>query len=112
MSMKIYLPFRTRFTVLTPSFERVNGVQKRTLTETGRVYCSARSFGGTEKVVDGVYTIYKTMVLQTYYRPDIVSGTVLKDTNGDLWEILGDPENIDMANRYLQIKVKRWEGDK
>lgn len=110
--MKIHLPFRVCFTVLTPSFERVNGVQKRTLTETGRVYCSARSFGGTEKVIDGVYTIIKTMVLQTYYRPDIVSGTVLRDQQGALWDILGDPENIDMANRYLQIKVKRYEGDR
>lgn len=110
--MKLSFPFKTLFYILSPSYEQVNGVQKKTLTETGRFYASARSFGGTEKVVDGVYSIIKTMTLQTWYRPDIVSGVVLKDTAGDNWEILGDPENINMDKRYMQIKIKRIDGDR
>lgn len=110
--MKIYTPFRTHFNILTPSYTKVNGVQKRTLTKTGEIYASARSFGGTERVIDGVYTVEKTQVLQTWYRPDLVSGIVLEDTTKGQWEILGEPENIDMANRYMQMKVKRYEGDK
>lgn len=110
--MKISFPFKTVFYILTPTYERVNGVQKKTLTETGKFYASARSFGGTEKVVDGVYSIEKTQTLQTWYRPDVVSGVVLKDSAGYLWEILGDPENINMDKRYLQIKIKRVDGDK
>ena len=110
--MKIVFPFKTLFYILTPTYTRVNGVQKKTLFETGLFYASARSFGGTEKIIDGVYSIEKTQTLQTWYRPDIVSGVVLKDSAGALWEILGDPENINMDKRYLQIKIKRIDGDK
>lgn len=109
--MKIYFPFKTKFNVLTPSFERVLGVQKRTLAKTGELFASVRSFGGTEKIIDGVYSVLKTQVLQTWYRPDVVSGVVLEDLNGERWEIIGDPENINLDNRYLQIKVKKIEGD-
>lgn len=110
--MKITFPFKTLFHILTPTYTRVNGVQQKTLFETGIFYASARSFGGKEKIIDGVYSIEKTQTLQTWYRPDIVSGVVLKDSAGALWEILGEPENINMDKRYLQIKIKRIEGDK
>ena len=109
--MKIYFPFKTKFNVLTPSFEMVLGVQKRTLIKTSELFASVRSFGGTEKIIDGVYSVLKTQVLQTWYRPDVISGVVLEDLNGERWEIIGDPENINLDNRYLQIKVKKIDGD-
>lgn len=109
--MKIYFPFKTKFNILTPSYTRVLGVQKRELTKKGVLFASVRSFGGTEKIIDGVYSILKTQVLQTWYRPDIVSGVVLEDLNGVKWEIIGNPEDINLDHRYLQIKVKKIEGD-
>lgn len=112
MGVSITFPFRTRFLIMQPSYEMVNGVSKRTLEKTGEIFASARSFGGTEKVVDGVLGIVKTMVLQTWYRPDLVSGTVLEDTNGNRWEMYGEPENIEMSNRFIQMKVKRVDGDR
>lgn len=110
--VKIVFPFRTKYKLLEAQYTKVNGVEKRTLTEQGEIFCSVRSFGGTEKVVDGIYSIEKTAVCQTWYDPKITSGSVLRDVNGSNWEIINEPENIDMANRYLQFKIRRVDGVK
>lgn len=110
--VKIVFPFRTKYKLLKAQYTKINGVEKRTLTGQGEIYCSVRSFGGTEKVVDGIYSIEKTAVCQTWYNPEIASGSVLQDTNGINWEIINEPENIDTANRFLQFKVRRVDGAK
>ena len=111
MAVKINFPFRTHFVLMSPSYEKVNGVQKRVLEPAGDLFCSQRSYGGTEHVVNGVWTIEDTLTLQTWYRPDITTGSVLKDDSGALWEMYTTPEDIDGSHRFLQFKVKRYKGD-
>lgn len=47
--------------------------------------------------------------METWYRPDITSASMIR-VDGKDYEILGTPENINMANIYLKIKVKAVKG--
>ena len=75
------------------------------------IYGSFKTFGGTDRVVDGLYSVEKTAVIETWYRPDITSDCrigVLQ--TGEIYEILGEPENINLRNQYLRLKVKQIKG--
>ena len=97
--------------ILKPITTRVNGVTKKDFEESEVIFISAKSYGGTEKVINDLYVIEDTMVVETYYRPDITSDCNLRllDDNST-WEILNTPENIDRRNMFLKFKVKRIKG--
>lgn len=75
------------------------------------IYGSFKTYGGTEKNVDGIYSIIDTAVIDTWYRPDITSDCqiVVASTNAR-YEILGEPENINMRSQYMRFKVQRIVG--
>lgn len=75
------------------------------------IYGTFKTYGGTEKTVDGIYSISDTAVVETWYRPDIKSDCIiaLADT-GEKFEILNEPENIDRRNQFLKFKVQRIKG--
>ena len=72
-------------------------------------YASFRSFGGTERNENGLYSIIDTATIETWFRPDIKADCRVK-IGDDVFEILGTPENINMRNQYLRIKVRRLAG--
>ena len=74
------------------------------------IYCSFRTFGGTEKVVNGVLSVENTAVIETWYRPDIKSDCILRDLNGVDYEILGTPENLNVRNQFMRIKIRAIQG--
>lgn len=114
MAVKINFPFRVRFTLMTPTYKRVNGVQQVEYAPAENdpyIFCSVRSYGGTERTINGVWSIKDTLTIQTYYRPDITSDSALMDENGAMWRMLNTPENIDMANKHMTFKVERVKGD-
>lgn len=104
-------PFNVPAQILIATTRKVNGVNQKTFTNGDPFFCSARSFGGTEKVVNGVYTLEDTMQIETYYRPDIKADCHIKllDDNSE-WEIISDPENIERRNQFLIFKVRRIKG--
>ena len=53
--------------------------------------------------------VENTGVVQTWYRPDIKADCRLVIDGLD-YEILGTPENINMSNQYLQMKVRAVKG--
>ena len=74
-------------------------------------YCSARAYGGTEKIVDGKYLIEDTLTVETWYRPDLTSECrieFLEDSSE--WEILNTPEDIDLRHQFIRFKVRRYKG--
>lgn len=108
------LPFSVPLVVLKPTITKVAGVRSKTLPaiEDGiKIFGTFKTYGGTEKDVDGIYSIIDTAVIQTWYRPDITSDCIiaLADT-GETYEILGEPENINRRNQFLQFKVQRVKG--
>lgn len=105
-------PFNVSMMVLVPTFENVNGVPKKTYPNDGMmIQGSFRTFGGTEKVINGVLTLENTAVVETFFNPTIKADCRIKllDFN-DVYEIMGDPENIELRNQFLKFKVKKIGG--
>ena len=104
-------PFTTPTQILNGLYTNVNGVRTKQYVEGAIVFVSAKSYGGTEKVVNDVYVIEDTMVIETWYRPDIKSTDRIRllDDNSE-WEIINTPEDIERRHQYLRFKVKRIKG--
>ena len=104
---------RVPFKLLVVSeYEKVKGVtQPKSYIEKDLIYCSFKTYGGTEKDINGRYAIYDTANVVTWFRPDIQSDCRLKRmSDGALFEILNEPENIEMKNQYIKFKVQRIKG--
>lgn len=117
--MSSYAPpkvFNVEMRLLIPTTTKVNGVVKKTYPNVndGKIFFgSFRTFGGTEITNNGVYSIAVTGVIDTYFRTDITSNCrVAVNHNGTyaIYEIISEPENIEMRNRYLQFKIERLKG--
>lgn len=109
---KVKQPFNVPAKILFATFKKINGVSKKVFVESEEtIFVSAKSYGGTEQVINDNYVIVDTMEIETWYRPDITSECNLKllDDNSE-WEILNSPENVDRMKQVLKFKVKRIKG--
>lgn len=73
------------------------------------IYVSFRGFGGTEKQVNGMTVVEDTATVETYFRPEIRANSRLV-IGGKTYEILGEPENINMRNQFMKFKVRAIAG--
>lgn len=99
--------------LLIPTYTTVSGVTKKTYPnfEDGElIFGSFKTYGGTEHEVNGVYAIEDTAVVETWFRPDIKASCRIMFDNGAIYEIINEPENVNMRNQYLKFKVKRVKG--
>ena len=103
---------RTGVQLLKPSgTSKVNGVTRYIYPKTGDViFVSWKTYGGTEQTVNGVVSIIDTADITTRYRPDITANCRLLREDGKLYEIVSEPENTDLNNKYLEFKVERVKG--
>lgn len=98
--------------ILIPTTQKINGVNVKTFIESEKIlFVSAKSYGGTEKIVDDKIAIEDTIIIETWYTPIIKSDCNIKllDDNSE-WEIISPPENIDRRNQYLRFKIRRIKG--
>lgn len=104
-------PFTVPAQLLTCEYEKVNGVQKKIFTEGMTFFCSAKSYGGTERIINDQYVIEDTLEVETYFHPEINGSCMVKLLDdGSTWEIINSPENIDRRNQFLKFKLKRVKG--
>lgn len=107
-------PFTVAMKLLVPTEERIQGAVKKTFTapyESALFFGSFRTFGGTENLTDDVYTIVNTGVIDTWYRPEIKANCKIYICNtGQIYDIVSDPEDIDMRHQYMQFKVRKAGG--
>lgn len=100
--------------LLSPTYQTINGVRKKTFPELANgvlFFGSFKTYGGTETTVNGVYAIEDTAKVETWFRPDITSGCRIALANtGAIYDIIGEPENIEMRNQFLTFKVSRVKG--
>lgn len=106
---KILNTFNTPATILKSETKKVNGINQKSFIEIGHIFCSFKSYGGTERESNDLYIVENTAVVETYYRPDLTNDCKLKLYDGSEWEIL-NIENLEMKNMYLRIKVKSLSG--
>ena len=116
--MATYKPesfYSTPIRILTPvSGGRVNGIPVKTtyIPSPNVYYCSFKSFGGTERAEGGLTVVEDTAVLEMPYDPSITSGCrIITLDNEKTYEILGTPEDINMAHRTLRFKIRKVAGD-
>lgn len=115
MAYKPQLPFTVPMVLLEPTYTTVNGVRKKTFPEVANgilIYGTFKTYGGTERDVNGVYSVEDTANIETWYRPEITSGCRIALANNPtaVYDIIGEPENIEMRNQYFIFKVLRIKG--
>lgn len=105
--------------LLTPTTQSVSGVTKKIFptvqsaleNKDNIFYGTFKTYGGTERDVNGVYSIVDTAIIETWYRPDITSECrIARIDDGAVFEIINEPENINQRHQFLKFKVKRVKG--
>lgn len=104
--------------LLTPTPKTISGVTKYEYptieealkNEQNLFFGSFKSFGGTEIEINGVYSIENTANVETWYRPDIKANCRIALETGEIYDILGDPEDINKRHQFLKFKVRRVKG--
>ena len=107
-------PLNVPLVLLIPTKTSAYGVAKQiypALKNGELIFGSFRTFGGTERDVNGVYSVENTATVETWYRPDIKSDcrVALADT-GDVYEILGEPEDINRQHQIMRLRVRQVKG--
>lgn len=106
------LPYSTPVELLIPEYRTVKGVRKKVFPESGiRLNCSFKTYGGTERNDNDIYSVIDTANIETWYRPDIKSDCAVKVlSTGAVYEIMNEPENINMRGQFCKFKVQRVKG--
>lgn len=102
----------TPFMRLVAKSERINGVTVKTYDPDGVVrFCNFSTYGGTEETVNGLLSIEDTAEVVTWFEPDLTSADRIRllETGVD-YEIIGEPENIELRRQEMQFKVRRVKG--
>lgn len=101
----------TAMRLQVPTSKTVYGVAQKTYTDSDVIMCNFKTYGGTEAVSNDVLSVIDTAQITCWYRPDIKSNCRLKRlSDGAVFEILGEPENLEMRNQILYFKVRRVKG--
>ena len=95
------------------TYEKVKGVSKPIYKEAKDpiIYCNFKTYGGKETTVNGRYVILDTAKITTWYRPDITSNCQLERLSDKArFDIINEPENMGMGNKYMQFTIERVKG--
>jgi head-tail adaptor len=108
-------PFTVAMKLLIPlAVETAKGNVKKTYPspdDAPLIYGSFRTYGGTEITSNNTYTVQDTATIETWFRPDITSDCRLYVIGMDrTYEVKGSPENIEMRNQYLLMRVQSVGG--
>ena len=95
-----------------PTTDKAYGVNKSVWRDSSLViHANFKSYGGTERISNDILTVEDTAQIVCWYHPDIKSDCRLKRlADGAVFEILGEPENIEMRNQFLKFKIRRVKG--
>ena len=108
------LPYIASLVLLIPRYRTIKGVPQKEYPKLEDGLCfngSFKTYGGTEAVHNGVYSVLDTGSIETWYRPDIKGDCrVALAQTGAVYEVIGEPENINMRNQYMKFKVQRVKG--
>lgn len=103
-------PFCVPIELLIPTTTKVKGTLTKAYPETGvTIYGRIRTFGGTEVTSNGTVVIENTATVETWFRSDIKADCRLR-VNGINYEIIAEPENIEMRNQFLILRIRAMAG--
>lgn len=104
------LPFNVPVTLQTPRTVTAKGSTKKVYTNLGIIFCSFRTFGGTERTSNDALIVENTAIIETWYNPEINANCRIVTADGGVYEILGTPENIEMRCQYMRFKIREIRG--
>ena len=115
---KPHTPYNVPFRILTPTTTVTKGTRSKSYTEEATTrFCSFRTFGGTENTVNGVFSVIDTATVETWYTPALTAAVRLRilptdgsSSDGEFYEVMGTPENIEQRNQYTVCKVRKITG--
>lgn len=114
MAYKQSAPYNVPLIVLVPTYSKINGVETKSYPQISdgiRINGSFKTYGGTETAVNGIISIVDTADVETWYFPEIKADCIIVvASNGAKYEIISEPENIEMRNQFLKFKVRRTKG--
>ena len=93
-----------------PTVDESLSVKDKNNNSVNLFFGSFKTYGGTEKTVNGVYSIEDTANIETWYRPDIKANCRVALESGEIYDIMGEPEDINRRHQFLKFKVKRIKG--
>lgn len=100
---------KTTSGVTTKVFPNVDEALK---DESNLFFGTFKTYGGTERDVNGVYSIEDTANIETWYRDDIKSDCRIARANDKVvFDIINDPEDINQRHQFLIFKVRRVKGN-
>jgi SPP1 family predicted phage head-tail adaptor len=106
--------FDTPLYLLKPTVKTANGVTRKVYpkkyTDGKCFFGSFRTFGGTEADINGVYSVKNTAVIETWFNPEITGDCQIALSDGQTYEIIADPEDIEQRHQYMKFKVERVKG--
>lgn len=104
------LPYAVPARILTASTAKSQGITVKTYADGAQIWVSARGFGGTEAVRDGVLSVVDTMTIETWFRPDITQDCRIRLLDdGSVWGIL-NLEDVGRRHQYVVLKCSRIAG--
>ena len=102
---------RTAVELLVPTYKDYNGVTNKVYPKSGKIiFVNFKSKGGTDTESNGVFSILDTAEVVTWYDPDIKSDCAIKLDSGAIYEIKGEPENVELQRQVIMFKVQRYKG--
>ena len=107
-------PFVTAMVLLIPTYTTEYATMVKTYPEPSegiRINGTFRTYGGTEREIDGIYSVDDTAIIETWYRPDIKSDCRIYIPELDAtYDVLGRPEDIELRHQYIRMKVMAYTG--
>jgi len=92
--------------------EKLGKLVKNYATEGILFFGSFATYGGTERTVNGALVIEDTATVETWYRPDFAaSGRIaLANAPAKVYEIVGEPEDIEQRHQFCRMRLTRVAG--
>lgn len=107
-------PFITPLTLLIPTYETIQGVPKKIFPEINDgilFYGSFATYGGTETMNNDLLVVIDTVNIETFYFPEIKSDCrIVRMSDKAIYDIIGEPENIEEMNIFSKFKASRVKG--
>ena len=94
-----------------PTIEEALAVKDENNNSINLFFGSFKTYGGTEKTVNGIYSIEDTANIETWYRPDIASNCkIARASDNAIFDIINEPEDINQRHQFGKFKVRRVKG--
>lgn len=108
-------PYTVACKLLIPTETMVKGVRKTIFPNPEDIsevmYISFKTYGGNESTSNGVYQVFDTARVETWYRPDIKADCqIYLCENGQSYKVVTPPEDVDMRHQFMTFKVEKVGG--